>query len=56
MPMTFFAGVHGFAYFVPYLLVVATIAGVGQWMKRGKRVVAAVAVGGEVGTIEVAAA
>ncbi|HEY8749520.1 MAG TPA: hypothetical protein VIM11_16170 [Tepidisphaeraceae bacterium] len=26
MPMTFLAGIHGFAYFVPYLLLVAVLA------------------------------
>ena len=26
MPMTFLAGIHGFAYFVPYLLLVSAIA------------------------------
>jgi hypothetical protein len=35
MPMTFLAGIHGFAYFVPYLLLVSAIAMVLQ-MRRAR--------------------
>ena len=36
MPMTFLAGIHGFAYFVPYLLLVSMIAMVVQ-MRRSRQ-------------------
>ncbi len=36
MPMTFLAGIHGFAYFVPYLLLVSMIAMVVQ-MRRTRQ-------------------
>ena len=36
MPMTFLAGIHGFAYFVPYLLLVSAIAMLIQ-MRRSRQ-------------------
>ena len=36
MPMTFLAGIHGFAYFVPYLLFVSAIAMILQ-MRRTRQ-------------------
>jgi hypothetical protein len=42
LPVTFLAGIHGFIYFVPYLLFVATVAGIWAWFKRVEPVVARV--------------
>jgi hypothetical protein len=39
MPMTFLAGIHGFAYFVPYLLLVSAIAMILQ-MRRAREATA----------------
>jgi hypothetical protein len=43
LPIAYLAGIHGFAYFVPYLLFVASVAGLCGWLKRvseARRVVA----------------
>jgi hypothetical protein len=36
MPMTFLAGIHGFAYFVPYLLLVGLLAMVLEQARRAR--------------------
>ena len=37
MPMTYLAGIHGFAYFVPYLLFVGVLAMVIAQSRRVRR-------------------
>ena len=38
MPVTYFAGIHGFGYFVPYLIFVGAVAGiVGLLRKRAAK-------------------
>ena len=41
MPMTYLAGIHGFAYFVPYLLIVATLALVMAQAKKARALIPA---------------
>ena len=34
MPVTYFAGIHGFGYFVPYLMLVGVIAGICALLRK----------------------
>jgi len=37
MPLTFIAGIDGFGWFMPYLLVVVGVAAVGRRVSRARR-------------------